>query len=434
MIKLQLRHIYIFFLLISIVCVYSAIRISKMKDTADFVDFSITLISIVVSILAFHFALKTYVSIDSVNAINKMQGNVLENPDYVTSIPSLMKKYSQASATDVSKAIYGDLTVLYKKQSKSAIEFANNLQYFIDLIVFFPSLFTDSNANHKENAKKMDEILKLIDKRLKSLMSISTGNLLLVEETIQLLKYVMKYQKLVNTENNNIPASILEIRGSLLKNPVSKTIYNNYLGLYYRQKAMDIISKELNLSTKDLLEITSLEEIRENISGINSESRQIAIMYLEEAQQAFDHALESSAEDIMWIGFVSFNRARADFFLELLTETYSNEWATSMNKAIVAREKLNIILDDLFEANEATFLRKSFYFEEHFAKIVYANFCVASKIDITSTLKQPEYKYPSYNNLLNDTYLMNPIASTSNRIHKYQQQLQQYMGNDVTTL
>ena len=71
----------------------------------------------------------------------------------------------------------------------------------------------------------------------------------------------MKYQKLVNTENNNIPASILEIRGSLLKNPVSKTIYNNYLGLYYRQKAMDIISKELNLSTKDLLEITSLEKL-----------------------------------------------------------------------------------------------------------------------------------------------------------------------------
>ncbi|WP_298472072.1 hypothetical protein [uncultured Psychrobacillus sp.] len=434
MIKLQLRHIYIFFLLISIVCVYSAIRISKMKDTADFVDFSITLISIVVSILAFHFALKTYVSIDSVNAINKMQGNVLENPDYVTSIPSLMKKYAQSNATDVSKAIYGDLTVLYKKQSKSAIEFANNLQYFIDLIVFFPSLFTDSNANHKENAKKMDEILKLIDKRLKSLMTISTGNLLLVEETIQLLKYVMKYQKLVNTENNNIPASILEIRGSLLKNPVSKTIYNNYLGLYYRQKAMDIISKELNLSTKDLLEITSLEEIRENISGITAESRQIAIMYLGEAQQAFDHALESSEQDIMWIGFVSFNRARAEFFSELLTETYSNEWATSMNKAIVAREKLNIILDDLFEANESTFLRKSFYFEEHFAKIVYVNICVASKIDITSTLKQPEYKYPSYNNLLNDTYLMNPIASTSNRIHKYQQQLQQYMGNDVTTL
>ncbi|MER2236986.1 MAG: hypothetical protein ABS892_02830, partial [Psychrobacillus sp.] len=260
MIKLQLRHIYIFFLLISIVCVYSAIRISKMKDTADFVDFSITLISIVVSILAFHFALKTYVSIDSVNAINKMQGNVLENPDYVTSIPSLMKKYSQSNATEVSKAIYGDLAVLYKKQSKSAIEFANNLQYFIDLIVFFPSLFTNSNTSHKENAKKIDEILKLIDKRLKSLMSISTGNLLLVEETIQLLKYVMKYQKLVNIENHNIPASILEIRGSLLKNPVSKTIYNNYLGLYFRQKAMDIISKELNLSTKDLLEITSLEE------------------------------------------------------------------------------------------------------------------------------------------------------------------------------
>ena len=105
-----------------------------------------------------------------------------------------------------------------------------------------------------------------------------------------------------------------------------------------------------------------------------------------------------------------------------------------MNKAIVAREKLNIILDDLFETNESTFLRKSFYFEEHFAKIVYVNFCVASKIDITSTLKQPEYTYPGYNNLLNDTYLMNPIASTSNRIHKYQQQLQQYMENEVTTL
>ena len=402
-----------------------------MKDTADFVDFSITLISIVVSILAFHFALKTYVSIDSVNAINKMQGNVLENPDYVTSIPAIMKKYPHSTSKEVSEAIYEDLTLLYKKQSKSAIEFANNLQYFIDLIVFFPSLFTDSNAHHKENAMRMDEILRLIDKRLHSLMSISTGNLLLVEETIKLLKYVMNYQKLVNVENNHIPSSILEIRGSLLKNPVSKTIYNNFLGLYYRQKAMDILSNKLNLSSMDILEIRNLEVIQENISKIDLESKGIAIMYLEEARKAFVCASIHSEEDIMWKGFVSFNRARAEFFFELLNETMTNDWATSMNQSIVAREKLNIILDDLFKDSKPTFLQEAFYFEEHFAKIVNVNLCIASKIDIKSTLRQQAYTYPHYDNLLNDQHLMNPIASTSNRIHKYQQQLQQYMENKV---
>ncbi|MDI2587632.1 hypothetical protein OR571_11040 [Psychrobacillus sp. NEAU-3TGS] len=430
--KLKLIHVYPVLVLALITCVFVSIKVSKFKNTVDRVDFSITAVSIVIAIVAFDIAMRTYVSIDSVNAVNKMQGNVLENTDYVTSIPLLLKKYNMEDDHKVSERLYRDLEILFKKNSNTAIEFADNLQYFMDLIAFFPSLLTTSNNNQPKNIKKMNDILTIVDKRLKTLMAVSTGNLLLIEETVKLLKHVLNHQKLVNADNNNIPSSILEVRGNILKNPISKTVYYNYLGLYYRQKALDLIINRLRLQERDLYEINIAKGIINNIHILDYTSRNTVIMYLEEAQNAFLKAAIYSKDDIMWTGFISFNHARAMFFLQLFQDVDQQaNWMDLMNTSIHAREKLNIIINDLLKDKPTTFFQKAFYFEEYFAKLINVNLCIASKKDIEATLKEKQYHYPHYEGILHDLELMNPTASISDRIHKYQQQLYQHLQENM---
>lgn len=124
----------------------------------------------------------------------------------------------------------------FKNNSKTAKDFANSLQHFIDVIIFFPYLFTAS----EENKEKMDKLFKLIKKKKRQLLSVSSGNLILIDETEKLIESIINYQIFKN-ENSNLESTILEVRGSMLKNSVTQTVYYNYLGLYYNAKANSII-------------------------------------------------------------------------------------------------------------------------------------------------------------------------------------------------
>ncbi|WP_156854361.1 hypothetical protein [Oceanobacillus sp. AG] len=46
----------------------------------------------------------------------------------------------------------------------------------------------------------------------------------------------MKYQQLIAIEKTDNTIPLLSVRGSMLKNAVTKTVYYNYLGLFYNKK------------------------------------------------------------------------------------------------------------------------------------------------------------------------------------------------------
>ena len=64
------------FLLVSacIACFF----IFKTSSLAELIIFIMTVISVLIAMLAYHISIKTYVSIDAVNAISRMDGNVME--------------------------------------------------------------------------------------------------------------------------------------------------------------------------------------------------------------------------------------------------------------------------------------------------------------------------------------------------------------------
>jgi hypothetical protein len=416
--------------ILGILTIIICIQIFPLKTTVDLVNFTITFLSLVVAIIAFVIATQTYVSIDSVNVISQMEGNVLENEHYVTSIISLLREYDMKDKKSAGEAMFKNLEEKFRKKPKTAIEFTNHLQYFIDLIVLFPSLF---HADGKyEQIERMNKLLQLVDTRKKELLAISTGNLILVEETVKLIKCVINYQKLIHTNDYKIASSLLEVRGSMLKNSVTQTVYYNYLGLFYNKKAMNILRRHFPLGNKDIFDIHILQNLINDIDSLDDEDVELYTIYLSESRKAFKKALENCQDDMMWEGFIKYNDARSTFFLQLVSPEYNgenNDWEVIMNEAIIARSKLNILIKDTLDKDYYTHLQTAFIYQEYLARLVKTNLLIAEKKDLTDTIGKAKYMYPHYSGLVDDTFIKEPFKWDFEKINDYQMKLRNYENN-----
>jgi hypothetical protein len=341
--------------------------------------------------MAFFISLNTFTSIDSVNKITKMEGNILENENYVTSLGSLMNEYNKPSSTETEEQIFQDLEIKFRKQSNTSIEFTQNLQDFIDILVFFPALFNSKNIDKANYEEKMKTILSLMNKRKKALIAINSGNLILIKETVKLIEGVIAYQTFISHNKFSGDSTLLEVRGPMLRNSVTRTVYYNYLGLLYNKKAMSILREKLNLEHKDLLEIENLNAIQKRIQKLPDNDRQLAIMFLNDSRKAFQQAISHCKEDIMWLSFIKYNDARSCFFLGLITENNEHQnWADIMAEAVSTRTKLNILIKEVLKnKDEHSHLQNYFLYQEELARLVNLNILLAQK---NSSNPIPTYK------------------------------------------
>lgn len=420
--RLRLFMTYLYVALIFGAAIILSIQIFIVEAGVDLFNFTISFVSLVVAVIAFDISLKTYVSIDSVNALNKMEGSLLENENYTTSLTSLLKTYNMTDGDNVGEAIFKDLEARFKKKSKSAIDFSGNLQYFMDLIVFFPYLFNSANDKQAENMERMENLLNLIEKRKNSLLAVSSGNLLLIEETVKLITFIMHYQRIINQQDYNVTSSILEIRGSVLKNAVSRTIYYNYLGLFYNKKAMNLLRGQIG--NADLLEIKTLKQFIGNVDSYPKEELEIVKMYLMEAKKAFVKAAESCEDDVMWNGFIKFNDARTTFFMQIVgMDDIHLNWRHLMSEAIQTRKKLNLLIRDLIDTDSRTYLQEAFIFEEYLSKLVELNFLIATESDFIDSSNDQTYLAPNFIGLEKNPYIQVPYEGPFDRIQKYQMEI-----------
>lgn len=411
--------------IIVIIAIIISYRVASFETIAGIIDFVVTVLSLIISFFAFIVATLTYSSIDSVNNVTKMDGSVLENEDYVTSFNSLLRSFNEESSRELTNTIIRNLRIRFKKQSKTAIAFSNNLQYFIDLIVIFPLLFK-SESEQKENMKKVDEIIHLIKKRQEALDSVSLGNLTLINETVKLIEAVMNYQQLMHkskSNKDNIPHDILDVRGNMLKNAVSKTVYYNYLGLFYNKKAMGVIKECLQLEESDFLSIEGHKTLLEKKKStrISDKDKELLSIYLSESKKAFHTALECIQDDKMWNGFILYNDARTTYFYQLFfPEKKLPNWEELLNEAIVARAQLNILIKNLI-GEKNTYFQEEFIYQEYLARLVKLNLYLVNQKDIPDTNQQIRYRAPDYQGLFNDRFIKEDYAGPSSKIKEYQQ-------------
>lgn len=363
-------------IIILLICIsiVLAIWIDHRQQGKDTLNFTISTVSFIIALLALYIAVKTYTSIDSVNNISKMDGNILDNTNYVTSVPELILQFKAQDEKQLEEQIFNDIEYKLKNESKTAVQFADTLQHMIDLIVFLPAVFNAKNIDKSTYKNRMESILEKIDNKCNIFRSINKGNSIQINETIKLFKGVISYQKLVADNNFNVHADLLQVRGPILRNPVTKTIYNNYLGLYYNKKGMHLIRQELSMNNEDVLSLQGLTKVTKNILNIDPSIREDIVMYLEAACEHFDKALVACEEDIMWPGFINYNKARTLYFLSLLKNN-NNLWFNVMKNAIQARSKLNRLIDEVLVSHNIsdTHLKVFFIYQEELARLVNLN-------------------------------------------------------------
>lgn len=380
------KMLYFTILLLVLLSAFLAVWVYDLKEGKDLLSFTISTVSFCIAVLALFITVRTYTSIDSVNNISKMEGNILDNENYVTSLPELINQFKSQNENTLEKEIFDSIEHKLKKESETAVLFADTLQYIIDLIVLFPAVFNASETNKVLYKKRMDTILSEVDRRCEILHSVSKGNSIQITETIKLFKAVVSYQSFVADDNFNIHADLLHVRGPILRNPVTKTIYHNYLGLYYNKKGMHLLRESLNMNSVDILSIDGLELAQKNTNTIEPSILEEVSMYLKSAAEQFDKALKVSSEDVMWPGFINYNKARTVYFLSLLSNTKLN-WLDILDEAIESRSRLNRLIDEILMIDRSkpanivsTHLREFFLYQEELARTVKLNILLSNNL------------------------------------------------------
>lgn len=343
----------------------------------DLVSYLVSVVGFLVAFLALYIAVATYASIDSVDAISKMEGNILDNENYVTSVPELIQSFNVNSGKALEDELFRNMEIKLLKYSGTTIKFADTLQYLVDLVVLFPAALNAFETDRKTYAERMDASVKLLDRKAKALLAITQGNSIQIKETIKLFKGVVSYQSHVADGSFNVNADLLLVRGSILRNPVTKTVFHNYLGLYYNKKAMHLIRTSLALDAMDLLSLQGIRILRKLHTKVPPDTREKILMYLDTACVEFTKAMTACGDDLMWPGFIRYNQGRTEFFKSTIFGTGMG-WLQSMDAAIVARVRLNGLIDEVLGDDVQTHLRTFFAYQEELARLVKVNMVLGS--------------------------------------------------------
>lgn len=328
-------------------------------------------ISLAVAFLALLIGSFTYFSIDEVNAISHMDGNVMENPRYHPNLLKYFLQFQQVSLEDTSKMLIEYMEKLFSHNIKSGAHLADNVQEVADMLVLVPFLI---KSNEKQvsaiQEKRVVSLITKIKSRVNDFASISDGSCKLLNETVNLIDAVFAYQTMEHADGKE-SFKLLEIRGSLFINPATRVLYYDYLGLYFLRRASSIISnQEKKLSIKDKIE---------RVRNSSREDLSMAKVYAVKASEAFKEAKENAGSDMMWGACASFNIARAEYMIKqintALGEGRNNSWEEYANESIRGWITLNkIIAEHLANNEQVSLLQQALISQEnkmHLIKIIY---------------------------------------------------------------
>lgn len=338
-------------------------RRSYFDSVNAIMTFFVGVMSLIISVVALLVSLSTYFSIDSVNAISSMEGNVLCNENYNAEYPLLVKKYSDCkNQQQLEEALFNHLYNELKYNSNTCMEFTDTIQDILDHILWYAYVDTKTQT-YKEHINQM---IAYLNERYESFSAISNGNQYMLKEHIKLIMNVLNYQSIAHEGGILSPnGKMLNIRGRMFLNGVSKTIYYDYLGLEYHKKAIEFLRNHVGFDGEEFVQ-ENMKKIRE-YTYTEDEKNELYI-YLTKAKEAFDNAMTASKNDILWKGYIVFNSARVDLLIRVLEHDFTKGWDALIKESIVARYT---VMKIFAQEETSSFLGMEFKKEYYYAKSLY---------------------------------------------------------------
>lgn len=321
----------------------------------------ILITSFVISFVAFVFSMITYFSIDAVNSVTAMEGNVLENENYAIAYEEMIDNFiNEPDQKAFSEKVFK--IVRCPRKTKSCIIFADYLQNIIDHIILFA--YVDLNDN--DIRKECDKLVKTIEDETKYYKKLSNGIKYQLDENVKLIAYILDYQKARSKKQDWEFSKMENIRGNMLKNPISKILYYDYLGLDYRRKAGKILSTcqytKGEFESESMRAIMKYEYSEDDMKHFNC--------LIERADMCFVKAQEIARENILWEGYISYNKVRIEIMKYLIGKGQTKECILAeLDRIISVRENV-----EYFFNRTNSFLNTQFKREVDIVKKLKENF------------------------------------------------------------
>ncbi len=371
----------IIILMIIVICSAGVGLALKPDNTTELV---VAVISLAVALLALYISLRTFYSIDEVNAISRMDGNVMENPRYRPNILRAVFRFPQIDFQETSETLMLYLEKLFHDKNKqSGAHLADNVQEMANMLVLMPFFIQTNNQDASGiHIERISKLLLTIRTRVENFKEISDGSCKLLEETVSLIDSVFAYQEKTAIGESD-PSKFLEIRGSIFINPVTTILYNNYLGLYFLQRATSLLcTHQTGLSLRQMIEYAKKS---------SNDDKSMALVYASKASESFKRAKAKIGDDIIWTAFVCFNISRAEYMKQLINESFgntsSNEWETYINESIRSWITSNKIIAEHFASKlspgQVTWLQQAFISQENKVRLTKAIFQMMKQQPLT---------------------------------------------------
>ncbi len=403
---------YVIVIVLSLIATICAciVFVNSAKDDNNTLDnlitFVVTILSMLVALLAYHISVKTYISIDAVNAISRMDGNVMEIENYRTNVISLIRLFdAETQAETCDQILHYIERLLYGNKINSGAKLADCIQGVIDVIVLFSFLIQRVDramAKKDDTIARIEAIIATIDKKVTEFEQMSEGSCILIRESVKLLKAVYTYQcyKSGVKSGSNI-TMLLDVRGAMLKNAISRTIYHNYIGLVYMNKAMNVINKYFTTCGKLGMDVLSIDAAKFLNKMPKSEDKTLAIVYLKEAIANYDLGVKTIRDELMWNAFILYNKARAQYIFSQLVDSSDTTWQQTMETAIEYRSKLVMLLNDILGEASKSYLHRAFSDQLKVAQLANIRLKLAAKIAVNPTECNVEIGIDEFHRLRN---------------------------------
>lgn len=359
----------------------------------ELIPFIVSVISLLIAFLAFSISVKTYTSIDSVNSMTMMDGNVMENENYKTNIVLLLREFEEPVSDDSAakrfrlfaknekesmksvKRYMSRVRSLVEGDFTSGVRFADNIQKLMDYIIVLPYFINSADEEIRtfaqEGARQLNARLKA---EVESYANLSEGSTVLLQENVRLLDEILKLQTKRTDGEKMDKVRITGVRGSMMKNPVSRTLYYDYAGLYYYNMALETMAESLRSTRKDMFTVAMIG-LASTPCNLSDVAKHKTLMYLDLALSEFDKAIDVIGDDLMWKSMIYYNIARATFYKMTVSGVASPDWERYIDDAIRFRTDLNYIIADA--VNSDTYLVSAFKDEETLARMTKFLFRIA---------------------------------------------------------
>jgi hypothetical protein len=136
------------------------------------------------------------------------------------------------------------------------------------------------------------------------------------------------------------------------------------------------------------------------------------------------------------IGPLEPNVTRSTYLLQLVNkeendkeEVEKEEWKVLMKEALVARNRLNMLIKDILGQQKASYLQDAFIYEYKLANLVYMNILIAENKDITDMFGNIKYySEENFTGIQEDPLIKDTYIGSYGRVTNYQQDIVQYVN------